>query len=49
MTPREVMKMFNDLYSKFDIVAEKYGIYKVETIGDAYIGVAGCPNKCSGP
>ncbi|KAL7446380.1 hypothetical protein ACHAXM_010166 [Skeletonema potamos] len=49
MTPPEVMKMLNDLYSKFDIVAEKYGIYKVETIGDAYIGVAGCPNKCSGP
>jgi class 3 adenylate cyclase/sensor domain CHASE-containing protein len=49
MTPREVMKMLNDLYSRFDIIAAKYGVYKVETIGDAYIGVAGCPNKCSGP
>mmetsp|Transcript_9674 Transcript_9674/g.14929 ORF Transcript_9674/g.14929 Transcript_9674/m.14929 type:complete len:812 (+) Transcript_9674:117-2552(+) len=49
MTPQEVMKMLNDLYSKFDIEAAKHGIFKVETIGDAYIAVAGCPKKCSGP
>eukprot|EP00574_Skeletonema_japonicum_P000949 CAMPEP_0201739046 /NCGR_PEP_ID=MMETSP0593-20130828/45567_1 /ASSEMBLY_ACC=CAM_ASM_000672 /TAXON_ID=267983 /ORGANISM="Skeletonema japonicum, Strain CCMP2506" /LENGTH=796 /DNA_ID=CAMNT_0048233283 /DNA_START=2246 /DNA_END=4636 /DNA_ORIENTATION=+ len=49
MTPAEVMKMLNDLYSKFDIEAAKHGIFKVETIGDAYIAVAGCPKKCSGP
>jgi len=48
MTPAEVMKMLNDLYSRFDIEAAKHGIYKVETIGDAYIAVAGCPNKCTG-
>lgn len=49
MTPAEVMKMLNDLYSKFDIEAAKHGIFKVETIGDAYIAVAGCPKKCPGP
>ncbi len=49
MTPAEVMKMLNDLYSRFDIEAAKHGIFKVETIGDAYIAVAGCPKKCSGP
>ena len=49
MTPQEVMKMLNDLYSRFDVEAEKHGIFKVETIGDAYIAVAGCPKRCSGP
>jgi len=49
MTPQEVMKMLNDLYSRFDVEAAKHGIFKVETIGDAYIAVAGCPKKCSGP
>ncbi len=49
MTPAEVMKMLNDLYSRFDIEAAKHGVFKIETIGDAYIAVAGCPKKCSGP
>jgi len=49
MTPREVMKMLNSLYSIFDKLADKYNIFKVETIGDAYIALGGAPNKCSGP
>lgn len=31
------------MYSKFDMIATKYGIHKVEIIGDAYFSVAGCP------
>ena len=49
MTPVEVMKMLNDLYSKFDVKAKEHGVFKVETIGDAYIAVAGCPKRCTGP
>jgi hypothetical protein len=33
MSPIQVMKMLNELYSQFDKIAEKHGVYKVETIG----------------
>ena len=49
MNPTSVMKMLNKLYSEFDKLAEKHGVFKVETIGDAYIAVGGAPTKCSGP
>jgi class 3 adenylate cyclase len=49
MTPVEVMQMLSDLYTQMDVLAKKRGVYKVETIGDAYIAIAGAPNKCTGP
>ena len=49
MTPVEVMTMLNQLYTEFDILVEKHDLYKVETIGDAYMVLGGAPNKCSGP
>ena len=49
MCPTEVMKMLNDLYTKFDELADKHKIYKLETIGDAYIAIGGAPNTCPGP
>jgi class 3 adenylate cyclase len=49
MTPTEVMKMLNDLYTKFDELAVKHKVYKLETIGDAYIAIGGAPKKCPGP
>jgi len=49
MTPTEVMKMLNDLYVKFDELAEKHKVYKIETIGDAYIAIGGAPQVCPGP
>ena len=42
----EVMDMLHDLFLQFDDLAEKHGCYKVETIGDAYMVAAGCPDKC---
>lgn len=49
MTPLGVMRMLNQLYTEFDKLVEKHDLYKVETIGDAYMVLGGAPNKCSGP
>ncbi|EKX31073.1 hypothetical protein GUITHDRAFT_83445 [Guillardia theta CCMP2712] len=49
MHPLEVMAMLNELYCKFDELVAKHGIYKVETIGDAYMVVGGAPDRMAGP
>ncbi|KAK3238909.1 hypothetical protein CYMTET_51119 [Cymbomonas tetramitiformis] len=40
LTALQVMDMLDRLYSKFDAVARKHGVFKVETIGDAYMAVS---------
>lgn len=49
MRPLQVMKMLNELYNQFDKLVEKHGVYKVETIGDAYMVVGGAPNRLPAP
>eukprot|EP01029_Cantina_marsupialis_P028311 TRINITY_DN775_c0_g5_i1.p1 TRINITY_DN775_c0_g5~~TRINITY_DN775_c0_g5_i1.p1 ORF type:complete len:1583 (+),score=471.53 TRINITY_DN775_c0_g5_i1:90-4838(+) len=41
-TPAELVQFLNTLYSQFDKILEKYGLWKVEVIGDAYFVVGGC-------
>jgi class 3 adenylate cyclase len=33
----------DDLFTRFDVVADRYGLEKIKTIGDAYMAVAGAP------
>lgn len=44
-TPLKVSNMLDRLYLAFDKIARKHQVFKVETIGDAYMGVTNLENN----
>jgi len=43
MEAKALVKLLNEIFSTFDRLAEKYGLEKIKTIGDAYMAAAGLP------
>ncbi|MFE1744897.1 adenylate/guanylate cyclase domain-containing protein [Coleofasciculus sp. H7-2] len=41
--PKELVNLLNKIFSAFDHLAEKHGLEKIKTIGDAYMVVGGLP------
>ena len=44
MSPAEVVGTLDRLFSHFDLLADRHGIEKIKTIGDAYMAAAGVPD-----
>ena len=43
MPPPKLVALLNKIFSKFDQLAQKHGLEKIKTIGDAYMVVGGLP------
>jgi class 3 adenylate cyclase len=41
LTPQALLTILNEIFSTFDNLAERYGLEKIKTIGDAYMVVGG--------
>lgn len=41
--PKETVNILNDVFTRFDTLAEQYGLEKIKTIGDCYMAVGGLP------
>ncbi|MFV8599172.1 adenylate/guanylate cyclase domain-containing protein [Ralstonia pseudosolanacearum] len=43
MSPERLVAVLNELFSEFDSIADRRGLEKIKTIGDAYMAAAGVP------
>jgi class 3 adenylate cyclase len=43
MSPRDLVNLLNQMFSKFDQLTENYELEKIKTIGDAYMVAGGLP------
>jgi adenylate cyclase len=45
LDPEELVSLLNDLFSRFDRLADRHGLEKIKTIGDSYLLVGGLPQR----
>jgi len=43
ISPTELVELLNQIFSTFDLLAERHNLEKIKTIGDAYMVVGGLP------
>jgi adenylate cyclase len=46
LSPTDLVSLLNDIFSRFDCIADRLGLEKIKTIGDAYMVVGGLPIPC---
>ncbi len=47
LSPTELVRTLNTIFSRFDSLAARFGLEKIKTIGDAYMAVGGLPERCT--
>tara|TARA_B100001939_G_scaffold268754_1_gene236312 strand:+ start:15205 stop:16452 length:1248 start_codon:yes stop_codon:yes gene_type:complete len=47
--PTRLVSILNQIFSRFDDIADTYGLEKIKTLGDAYMAAAGLPEKVDRP
>ena len=45
LSPQRTVEVLNELFTDFDRLADQFGLEKIKTIGDAYMVVAGVPER----
>lgn len=48
LSPREVVDLLNQIFSRFDLLTERLGLEKIKTIGDEYMLAGGLPEPRRG-
>ncbi|MEK6637775.1 MAG: adenylate/guanylate cyclase domain-containing protein [Pseudomonadota bacterium] len=48
ISPPHLVKMLNNLFSVFDLEAERLGVERIKTIGDAYMAISGLTQTTAG-
>jgi class 3 adenylate cyclase len=49
MSAAQLVKTLNELFSMFDLEAERCGVQRIKTMGDAYMAVSGLGRSAGGP
>lgn len=43
LSPEKLVELLNEIFTEFDVLADRYRLEKIKTIGDAYMAAAGLP------
>lgn len=49
ISPEDLVDTLDELFSQMDTLADRYGLEKIKTVGDAYMAVAGVPAQVEEP